>query len=81
MFDNIHKTSTQKFIDKYNSIKEQYGESSNEKQVYQEALDLFQRDRGIIQQEEVSKLRTEFLEAQDKKKPTVKINVSDVLKE
>ncbi|KAH1025868.1 hypothetical protein HUJ05_010503 [Dendroctonus ponderosae] len=84
--ENRSPTLTQKFIEIYTKVKEQYGdESVSEEQLYKEAIDIINRDRynkAVEEPEEgeAVKLSLAFKEAQNKQKPTG-ISVKDLFQE
>lgn len=74
--ENRSATLTQKFIEIYTKVREQYGdEPVTEEQLYKEAIDIINRDRHnkLVEESEEGeavKLTLAFKEAQNKQKPT-----------
>lgn len=76
------KTPTQHFIENYKKLEAQ-NPNSNPDQLYQEALELFNKSRTKGEQDIHSEgsLSSAFKEAQSKTEETVKINISNLFKE
>lgn len=77
--DTKYKTLTQKFIEKYKTIQEQYGETGTEEQMYKEAIDLLRKTQEDGKDEEVS-LSTAYKESLRQQKANIKIDVSEIFK-
>lgn len=77
--DTKYKTATQTFIGIYKKLEDQYNGTAPDQQIYQEALELFKRER---QNKAAAGLTEAFQEASDaKQKSNVNIDVKDIFKE
>lgn len=83
MFNN-QKTLSQRFIENYKMVEEQYKGAANPDQVYQEAMELLQNSRETSEDVvDTSSLSSTFKEAQagNRKNEISKIDVKDIFKD
>nr|CAI5823206.1 unnamed protein product [Callosobruchus analis] len=91
MFNTTFKTLTQRFIDTYQKVEQQYGGNATEEQIYKEAIGILKTEsESRIQkvteheEEESISLSSAFKEAQSaldaQAKSKLQVNISDIFK-
>ncbi|VEN54346.1 unnamed protein product [Callosobruchus maculatus] len=91
MFNTTFKTLTQRFIETYKKVEQQYGGNATEEQIYKEAIGILKAE-GESRKEKVTEheeeepvsLSSAFRQAQstldEQAKSKLRVNVSDIFK-